>query len=102
MDRQKKVLIFAAAWLSALGLTWFLWAKTVAPQQEKKLRVVVASHDMPLGTLLRASDVRLFDYPERGVPKGVIFQSKDAVGRVLMFPVYNNEPLLLSKVSALT
>ena len=42
MDRQKKLLIFAAAWLSAGLLTWFLYAKTVAPQQERQVRVVVA------------------------------------------------------------
>ena len=38
MDRQKKLLIFGAAWVSAALLTWFLYAKAVAPQQEKQVR----------------------------------------------------------------
>ena len=65
MDRQKKLLLFVAAWVSAGLLTWFLYAKTVAPQQERQVRVVVASHDLPLGTLLRQSDLKLITFPER-------------------------------------
>ena len=56
MDRQKKLLIFGLAWLSAGLLTWFLYTRTVAPQQDKKVQVVVASRDLPLGTLLRKQD----------------------------------------------
>lgn len=102
MDRQKKVLIFAGAWVSAALLVWFLYAKTVAPQSEKQVRVVVATHDMPLGTLLRQSDVKLVNYAERYVPKGVVLDPKEAVSRVLLMPVNNNEPVLLSKISAPT
>jgi pilus assembly protein CpaB len=102
MDRQKKVLIFVGAWISAGLLVWFLYAKTVAPQTEKQVRVVVASHDMPLGSLLNKDDVKLVNYTERYVPKGVVLDPKDAIGRVLLVPVNHNEPVLLSKVSART
>jgi pilus assembly protein CpaB len=102
MDRQKKVLIFVGAMISAGLLTWFLYANTVAPQTEKQLRVVVATHDMPLGTLLRQSDIHLVNYAERYVPKGVVLEPKEAIGRVLLMPLNNNEPVLLSKVSAPT
>jgi pilus assembly protein CpaB len=102
MDRQKKLLIFGLAWLSAGLLTWFLYRNTVAPQTEKHIRVAVASRDMPLGTLLRASDLKLVNYPERDVPKGVLLQTKDAVNRVLIVPLQSNEPILLSKISSQT
>jgi pilus assembly protein CpaB len=102
MDRQKKLLIFAAAWVSAGLLTWFLYRSTVAPQQEKMVRVVVATHDMPLGTLLRQSDLKLVNTPERDVAKGVVFDPKNAVSRVLLVPLNQNEPVLLSKLSAPT
>jgi pilus assembly protein CpaB len=102
MDRQKKLLIFAAAWVSAGLLTWFLYRSAVAPQQEKLVRVVVATHDMPLGTLLRQSDLKLVSAPERDVAKGVVFDPKNAVGRVLLVPLNQNEPVLLSKLSAPT
>jgi pilus assembly protein CpaB len=102
MDRQKKLLIFAAAWISAGLLTWFLYAKTVTPQQEKQAAVVVATHDMPPGTLLRASDLKRVNYPERSIPKGVMSDPKDAVNRVLLVPISNNEPVLTAKLSAAT
>src|SRR5262249_39960013 len=102
MDRQKKLLIFGLAWVSAGLLTWFLYRNTVAPRTEKQVKVVVAAHDMPLGTLLRATDFKLVNYPERDVPKGVLYQSKDAMNRVLVVPVQSNEPILLSKLSTQT
>src|SRR5580698_8720478 len=102
MDRQKKILIFGGAWVSAMLLTWFLYARTVAPQQERQVKVVVATRDLPLGTLLRASDLRLVNYPAHDVPRGVILQTKDATSKVALVPLYSNEPLLLSKLSGLT
>jgi len=99
MDRQKKFLIFGAAFVSAFLLTWFLYAKTVAPQQEKMLRVVVATHDMPVGTLLRTSDLKTVNYLEKDLPKGVVFDMKLAVNRVLMVALNQNEPVLAGKLS---
>lgn len=102
MDRQKKLLIIAAAWLSAGLLSWFVYAKAVAPQQEKMVAVVVAAHPMPIGTLVRAGDVKLVQYPERAVPTGVVLQASLAKDRVLLFPVSANEPILQSKLSGQT
>src|SRR5207302_10491190 len=94
--------LFGAAWVSAALLAWFLYAHTIAPQEERKASVVVAARDMPLGTLLRPADVKMVRYPEKDAPKGVLFQSKDAWNKVLMVPVNRNEPVLLSKLSATT
>jgi pilus assembly protein CpaB len=102
MDRQKKVLIFVGAWLSAGLLTWFLYAKTVTPQQEKQAAVLVATHDMPVGTLLRQTDLKKVNYPERSIPKGVLSDPKDAVNRVLLVPMTASEPVISTKLSAAT
>src|SRR6476469_1044318 len=102
MDRQKKLLIFAGAWISAALLSWFVYAKTVAPQQEKQVRLVVATHDMPVGTLLRHSDLKLVNYLERNVPRGAAYDTKETINRVLLVPISNNEPVLASKLSAST
>jgi pilus assembly protein CpaB len=101
MDRQKKLLLFGGAWVSALLLTWLFYAKAVSPQQEKMLRIVVASHDMPLGTRLKKSDVKLVNYPEKDVPKGVAFRTEDAVDHVLLVNASTNEPMLKAKFSEL-
>ncbi|HXB68112.1 MAG TPA: Flp pilus assembly protein CpaB [Candidatus Acidoferrales bacterium] len=102
MDRQKKFLLFGAAWVSAILLTWFLYANAVAPREEARSSVVVATHDMPLGTLLRPTDVKMVKYPDRDIPKGVLFQAKDAWNKVLLVPMNSNEPVLLGKLSAIT
>src|SRR5204862_7282068 len=102
MDRQKKLLLFGAAWVSALLLTWLFYAQAAAPRQEKMLRVVVASRDMPVGTQLNKSNLKLTNYPEKDVPKGVAFKLADAEGRVAMVPLSTNEPILQSKISATT
>jgi len=102
MDRQKVILLFGGAWVSAALLIWALHAAFVAPKPEKQVRIVVASRDMPLGTLLRQSDLKLVNSLERDAPKGVVFQVRDAVGRVLLVPLNTNEPVLLPKLSAAT
>jgi pilus assembly protein CpaB len=102
MDRQKQLLLFVGAWVSAGLLTWFLYAKTVAPQQERQVRLVVATHDMPLGTLLRTTDLKLINFPERAAPKAVVYDAKDAVSRVLLTSISANEPIITTKLSGTT
>src|SRR5947207_13247617 len=57
---------------------------------------------MPMGTLLRKTDLKLVGFPERDVPKGALFQDKEALNRVLLYPASVNEPLLTSKLSHTT
>ena len=102
MDRQKKLLLFGAAWLSALLLTWFYYSNAVAPRTEKTLKMVVARRDMPVGTLLKKTDLKLVDYPEKNVPKGSIFQIANAENRVLMVALNTNEPVIQHKLSDTT
>jgi pilus assembly protein CpaB len=102
MDRRKKFLLFGAAWVSALLLTWFYYSNAVAPKQEKTLRMVVATRDMPMGTLLKKSDLKLVNYPEKDVPKGSVFQVANAENRVLMVPLNTNEAVLQGKLSDTT
>src|SRR4051812_9610228 len=102
MDRQKKLLMFGLAWASAGLLTWFLYSRTVMPQQDRKIQVVAAARDLPLGSLLRKQDLKMVPHLERDVPKGVVLQVKDAESRVLLVPMNSNEPVLASKLSAPT
>src|SRR5437763_16718074 len=99
MDRQKKLLLFGAAWVSALLLTWFYYANAVAPKTEKTLKMVVATHDMPVGTLLKKTDIKIVNYPEKDVPKGAVFTAAAAENRVLLVGLNTNEPVLQSKLT---
>ncbi len=102
MDRQKKLLLFGAAWVSALLLTWFYYSNAVAPKTEKTMKMVVATRDMPMGTLLKQSDLKLVNYPESQVPKGSIFKVAAAENHVLLTGMNSNEPVLQSKLSDVT
>ena len=99
MDRQKIVIIFGIALISAAALTWFLYANTVLPKAEKRTVVIVAARDLPVGTQLIAAQLRRVALGSNDVPKGAVFTAKEAVGRVLLVPVNANEPLTLSKLS---
>ena len=100
MDRRKILLIFAAAWVSAALLTWFLYASTKTPRVEKTIAILAAAHDMAAGTRLRKGDLKMIHVPERDVPKLAILDEKQALDRPVLFPVSANEPITLSKVAS--
>ena len=102
MDRQKLVLIFAAAWVSAALLTWFLYASTKGPHIESTVTVEAAAHDMPAGTLLRKADLKTVTLRENEVPKTAIRDERLAINHPLLFPVTANEPLTATKIAAAT
>jgi pilus assembly protein CpaB len=102
MDRQKLVLIFAAAWVSAALLTWLLYASTKGPHIESTVTVEAAARDMPAGTLLRKGDLKTVTLLEREVPKTAIRNQNLAINHPLLFPVTANEPLTATKIAAAT
>ena len=99
MDRQKIGLIFGGAAVLAALLTWVLYANTVAPRKDKMASIVAASRDMPAGTRVGKSDVRMVTVLEREVPRLALTDGKVAENRVLLFPVTTNEPLTSTKIS---
>lgn len=100
MDRQKIILIFAGAWVSAAVLTWFLYATTKAPHAEKTVAVQAAARDLPAGTRLRKGDLKSVRFPEADVPKFAILDEKQALDRPLLLPVTTNEAITTAKVAS--
>ena len=100
MDRQKTVLIFVGAWISAAVLTWFLYATTKAPHAEKMVAITAAARDMPAGTRLQKADLKTVRVPEKDVPKAAILDQKLAIDRPLLFPVGANEAIISNKVAS--
>ena len=49
--------------------------------------VVVARHDLDLGTRVRGTDVKVVDLPGGAIPQGSLARRDDAVGRVVAVPV---------------
>jgi len=62
--------------------------------------VVVAAADLDIGAELRREDLRIIEWPANALPADVIHDPKDAVGRGLIMPVIQNEPILPMKLAS--
>jgi len=86
MDRQKILILFGVAWLSAAGLTWFVWATTKAPKLEAR-------------TMVYAPDLKQISVLSRELPKGALTDERQVVDRVVLYPFSSNQPLIDSALS---
>lgn len=101
MDRQKLLMIFGGAWVSAALLTWILYSATSSAKQTKLVRVQAAARDLSAGTKLRKGDLRTVEVPEREQPRGVFADEKGLLDKTLLFPVSLNEPVTQNKLAAI-
>jgi pilus assembly protein CpaB len=62
--------------------------------------VVVAAADLDVGAELRREDIRIIDWPANAVPKNAIGDPKDVIGRGIVLPVIENEPILPNKLAS--
>jgi pilus assembly protein CpaB len=65
----------------------------------KTTPVVVAASSLDLGAALRAEDLRTINWPSEAVPTGTFTNPQELVGRGLIQPVSQNEPLMTSKLA---
>ena len=65
----------------------------------KMTPVVVAANSLDLGAALRAEDLRTINWPSEAVPAGTFSNPQELVGRGLITPVSQNEPLLPAKLA---
>jgi pilus assembly protein CpaB len=63
--------------------------------------VVVAATDLPLGTELASDDLRVIEWPASAVPQQVFGDPNDVIGRGLIAPVFENEPILPVKLASI-
>jgi len=62
--------------------------------------VVVAAADLDLGAELRQDDVKVVEWPANAIPAGAISNAEEVVGRGLIMPVIQNEPILPMKMAS--
>ncbi len=62
-------------------------------------KVVVAVGPLAMGTVVTEQDVKLVDWSGRALPSGFLGRIEDVVGRGLIVPVAENEPLLGGKLA---
>jgi pilus assembly protein CpaB len=61
--------------------------------------IVLSARALPVGAVVTERDVKLVGWPGEALPGGYIRSIKDAVGRGVITPVAENEPLLAAKMS---
>jgi pilus assembly protein CpaB len=67
--------------------------------EPKRVNIVLTARGLPVGAVLKERDLKVVSWPGDAVPSGYIRSIKDAVGRGVITPVAENEPLLEAKVS---
>ena len=67
--------------------------------EPKRANVLLLARSLPVGAVLTERDLKIVSWPGEAVPSGYIRSVKDAVGRGVITPVAENEPLLEAKVS---
>ena len=96
------VLILALTVGSALAFATYNYVQR-APSRTVSIPtrpVVVAATDLELGAELTSGDIRIIDWPSNAVPKGAIEDPKEVIGRGLVLPLIENEPILPMKLAS--
>ena len=95
--------VLAFAFIVALGASLMLYRLTAKNGQTTKAapataKLVLAAHDLEIGTLLRAEDVTVTDW-QSAVPIGSESKSDEVVGRGVISKIYAKEPILDSRLA---
>src|SRR5256885_14567378 len=103
MARMRVFIVFALAITAGSALAFgtynymqHLPTKTVSIPTRP---VVVAASDLDIGTELSRSDIRIIDWPANAVPADAFADPKDVMGRGIVLPVIQNEPILPLKLA---
>src|SRR5512141_3111687 len=62
--------------------------------------VIVAAADLDVGASLGKDDLRVIDWPANAVPAGAFSSLDEVMGRGLIYPVIQNEPILPNKLAS--
>ena len=76
-------------------------ATPLMASEPKKVSIVLAARSLPIGSIVTEQDVKVVGWPGEAVPSGYIGSVADALGRGVITPVAENEPLLAAKVSTM-
>jgi pilus assembly protein CpaB len=63
-------------------------------------QVVVAATDLDIGAEITRTDIKVIDWPANAVPAAAISDPKDVIGRGIVLPMIENEPVLPMKLAS--
>jgi pilus assembly protein CpaB len=104
MTRIRLFLVLALALTAGGGLAYgtynYLQNVPVKTVSIPTRPVVVAAADLDLGAELGREDLRMVEWPANAAPQGAFADASEVVGRGLVMPVIQNEPILPVKLAA--
>jgi len=102
MEPKRIALAVGVALLLALGATVFLYRDLVARRsaQPQLQKIVASAKPMDAGSLLSADSLVLIDWPASLPTEGTVLKTEDAVGRSLIYPVGDKQPILSRYLAA--
>src|SRR5215469_15599137 len=100
---KRFVAVLMFAFVVASGASLLLYRLTSNRQQTKAAqpvatKIVVATRDLEMGTVLREEDLHLQDWPS-DVPLGAAARTQDLVGRGVITKMVAKEPVLDSRLA---
>jgi pilus assembly protein CpaB len=104
MARRRIFMVFVLAITAggALALGTYNYVQQVPVAQAAAIPtrpVVVAAADLQIGAELRREDLHIIDWPANAAPQGAFSTTDEIVGRGLVMPVIQNEPVLPMKLA---
>jgi pilus assembly protein CpaB len=103
MARMRMTLVLLLALAAGGGLAYgtynYMQSMQVRTESLPTLTVVVAASDLELGAELRPDDLRVVQWPQNAMPMGAFSSPEEIVGRGLVMPVIQNEPILPMKLA---
>ncbi len=109
---QKRPVVFLGIAVVLALVTTFMIYKWLQGQQGQEtaavpevviegVNVAIAKDDIPWGTSLADTTLKVVKYPEEGVPSGHFQDIENLTGRVVLTNLKKNEPILESKLAPL-
>lgn len=103
MARMRMTLVLLLALAAGGGLAYgtynYMQSMQVRTESLPTRPVVVAAADLELGAELRPDDLRVVEWPQNALPMGAFSSPEEIVGRGLVMPVIQNEPILPMKLA---
>jgi pilus assembly protein CpaB len=104
MTRMRVFIVFAFA-ITIGGVFAFATYNYVQNVQPKTVsipteKVVVAATDLQIGVEIKKDDIRLIEWPSNGMPAGAIHDPNEVIGRGLILPLVQFEPILPMKLAS--
>jgi pilus assembly protein CpaB len=94
------VLALTAGGVLALGTYNYVQRSPVQAASLPTKQVVVAAADMDIGAEVRREDIRVIEWPANSLPANAIGNPEEVIGRGLVMPVIQNEPILPMKLAS--